>query len=394
MAKILRIGQAVYREKNSIQISEPNDWGWFYRSEDGDMLVIQVHKNIWGKWVRTIPYHVLPNPQIDVTDLKVIHRNDLPYSVKARIVSNDRNNKKTESEPVPFKRISLKRFRNLKSDETVENAYLEPESGYCPTLFIFMLGGTGNGKTCWLSALKTTEIKRKIFSQRHIHYFEPKQGIDVAPDGTKMETIIFHPFFLSKKSDNDEDDDNIKAVVFIVDISGEIGNYRRREPQIEILRDSIGELASGIFVVRNEKWLLGQEIIQNDPTEFIILGLLQQEDNDLSKDKFCYILTCADKIKDMLEKGEDIRLDLAPDSPIFTQTDCTAKQMYENMAIASDIMKRRDGTIGNSPCFAVSCCSNTGKKDDKTGREFLDFDAGYNADLPIVYMLQRLVKTR
>jgi len=389
MAKILSIGQAVYREANSIQISEPDDWGWFYRSEDGDMLVIQVHKNIWGKWVRTIPYHVLPNPQIDVTDLKVEHRNDLPYSVKARIVSKDRNNKKAKSAPVLFKRISLDRFSHLESKESVENAYLEPESGYRPTLFFFMLGGTGSGKTCWLTALSTGTIQDKIFSQRHIHYFDQSPETIVAPDGTKPETIIFHPFFLSKKRNKKD----MRAVVFIVDISGEIGNYKRRDPQFEILRDSIGELASGLFVVRSEKWLLGQKIIQNDPSEFIILDLLQR-DNDLDEDKFCYILTCADKIKDMLEKGEDIRLDLAPDSPIFTQTDCTAKQMYENMAIASDLMKRRDGTIGNSPCFAVSCCSNTGKKDDKTGREFLDFDAAYNADLPIVYMLQRLVKTR
>ena len=390
MAKILSIGQAIYREKNSIQISEPDDWGWFYRSEDGDMLLIQVHKDIWGKWVRTIPFSVFPNPRIDVTDLKVDDRNDLPYTVKARIVGMDSKNKKAKSAQVIFKRVSLTRFSNLNSDETVENAYLEPESGYRPTLFIFMLGGTGSGKTCWLNALNIPQIQDKIFSQRHIYYFDQRPRTDVAPEGTNPGTIIFHPFFLSKKRNKKD----MRAVVFIVDISGEIGNYKIKDSQFEILRDSIGELASGIFVVRSEKWLLGQEIIQNDPSEFIILDLLQR-DNDLDEDKFCYILTCADKIKKILEeKKENVNLDLAPDSPIFTQTDCTAKQMYENMAIASDLMKRRDGTIGNSPCFAVSCCSNTGRKDDKTGREILDFDAGYNADLPIVYMLQRLVKTR
>ena len=390
MTKILSIGQAVYIEQNSIQISETDDWGWFYRSEDGDILVIQVHKNIWGKWVRTIPFSVLPNPQIDVTDLRVEDRNDLPFRVKARIVSKNKNNKKTKSAFVPFKRISLTRFSNLNSDETAENAYLEPESGYHPTLFIFMLGGTGSGKTCWLKALSTPKIQDKIFSQRHIHYFYRGTDTGVAPEPTKMGTITFHPFFLSKKRDR-----KVQAVVFIVDVGGEIGNYKREDPEILILQDSIGELASGIFVVRSEKWLFGQGIILNDPNEFIILDLLQQEDNDLSEDKFCYILTCADTIKEVLEnRGTNVNLNLAPDSPIFTQTDCSTEQMYQNMAIASDIMKTKDGTIGNSPCFAVSCCSNTGIKDDKTGRELLDFGKGYNADLPIVYMLQRLVKTR
>ena len=60
-------------------------------------------------------------------------------------------------------------------------------------------------------------------------------------------------------------------------------------------------------------------------------------------------------------------------------------QMYENWAITSYIIQQRDSNNAtNSPCFTVSSgCEN--------GQDF-DCSLGYNAELPLVYMLKSLVK--
>lgn len=378
MTKILNIGEAVYLEKTSIQISRPDDWGWFYRSEDGDILVIQVHKNIFGKWVVSKPSGQ-QNVQIDVTDVDVEPRNGLPYKVSARIRIGNKNT------IAIFKRISLKRYADLNPNEDIKEASLVVNSGYYPSLFIFMLGATSNGKTCWLHALNTYAVQERVFRQHRIFYFGLKDEIIPPLKPTEVSKITFNDFFLCKKRKK-----IIQAAVFIVDLAGEINNLGNEDEKVEMLRKSIKRYASGIFVVRNEKWLFGRENRQNDPSEYILLHLAQEPDDDaLGEDKFCYILTGADRIKDAIDKKEQYaaKLNLTSDSPIFCPTDCSSEQMYQNMAIASDIMKTRDGSIGDSPCFAVSCCCDT--EDEK-----LDFGKGYNADLPIVYMLQRLVKIK
>jgi len=378
MTKLLSIGEAVYLEKTLIRISKPDDWGWFYRSEEGDILIIQVHKNIFGKWGISIP-DGQQNVQIDVKDIKVVPRNGLPYKVSARIKIGDKYT------TAPFKRISLKRYAELAHDVDIKEASLVPNSGYYPSLFIFMLGATSNGKTCWLHALNTYAVQERVFRQHPVFYFGLKDEVIPPLPPTAVSEITFNDFFLCKRGNN-----RIQAVVFVVDLAGEINNCKNEDPKVMMLRESIERFASGIFVVRNEKWLFRQEINQNDPSEYILLELLQEPDNAFSADKFCYILTGADRVKKILEnKGTDEKINLTPDSPVFRPTDCSPEQMYQNMAVAADIMKTRDGRIriGNSPCFVISCCGDT--EDGK-----LDFRNSCNADLPIVYMLQMLVKIR
>jgi|GEM_PF-3689428 len=384
MTKILGIGEAIYLEGTSIQISRPDDWGWFYRSSDGDYLVIQVRKNIFGKYKPVIPADINQNIQVsetDITDLKVDDRkNGLPDAVSARIKIG---NKRVHAH---FQRISLKRYDELATNGDVKEAMLESHSGYFPSLLIFMLGATSSGKTCWLHALNTRSIRDKVLRQRHINYFGQEQNVVERLDPTKLTKIKFNKFFLRRGK-------KIQALVFIVDLAGEVNDLNQEDKDYVMLRESIREYASGIFVVKNGKSLLKHETVQHDPGEFILLDLLQ-DDNGLDEDKFCYILTCVDKIQEIIKNdtGKQDEFDLTPDCPIFRSTDSSLEQMYENMAIASYIMK--DRIIGDSPCFAVSCCSDTGTTNEETGKEFLDFGNGYNSDLPLVYMLKKLVKIK
>ena len=393
MTKILNIGEAVYRRGNSIKISEPDDWGWYYNSGDGDVLVIQVRKSIFGKYKPIIPSYINQTPvnqniQINVTDITDLEVHDnknsrLPETVEATIkISNKRNR-------VSFQRISLKSYSELPANGDIKEALLEPYSGYYHSLFIFMLGATSSGKSCWIHALKTRAVQERVRSQRHIHYFGQEEDVVEKLEPTNInKRIVFNRVFLCKRKSK-----KIQTVVFIVDLAGEVNDLNREDKEYTMLRTSIREYASGIFVVKNGETMLTQGVAKHAPGEFILLDLLQDE-NDLGEDKFCYILTCADKIKAALEKdtAKQDKFNLVPDSPIFSPTDCSTEQMYQNMAIASYIMK--DRIIEDSPCFVVSCCSNTGTINEQTGKELLDFGKGYNSDLPLVYMLKKIVKIK
>jgi len=387
MTRLLSIGEAIYRDGTSIQISKPDDWGWYYRNEEGDVAVIQVHKDFFGKWVKSVPY---PDKQQNVAiKMDIHHVNEtkgaegLPKDVFATI---SKGNKIIET-TFPLKRISVKGFFEGGQDVP----FLEPESGYYPTLFIFMLGSMSNGKTCWLTSLGSGAVRRRVQRERTISYFHVlKSEIDKSGPTGHQEIPPFKPFFLYKSGNENK---TIQAVVFIVDLGGEISNCRTTDPKVLILQDTIKRFASGIFVVRNAKWLFNQnnhEINRYDPSEYILLHLAQEPDNAFSEDKFCYILTGADILKKDIESKKEIdeELNLTSGSPIFKQAENT-EQMYENMAIASYIMKTRDGSIGDSPCFAVS--SGCATKDEQ-GNPGLDYRQSYNADLPIIYMLQRLIK--
>ncbi len=383
MTKLLGIGDAIYKEGTSIQISKPDDWGWYYRNDEGDVAVIQVKKNWMGKWVKSIPCpDKQQNIEIEVAlyNNKVSReKNGFPYEVLAEI----RKKGSREKVITPLKRISLKRY--FEDGQVTE---LVKESGYYPTLFIFMLGSTTNGKTCFLNSLGTSAVRKRV-QRRQIRYFNVERTEIKKPlDPTKLEVIEFKPFyFLLKENGKDKN----KVIAFIVDLAGESINCEDPKNAAVILRNSIREYASGIFVVRSAKWLINQKdqiINQYDPSEYIF----QHLDDDI-KDKLCYVLTGADLLKKELEcnrldKKLSEELNLTPDGPIFRPVGNT-EQMYENMAITSYIMNIFDADIVDSPCFAVSCCCDI---EDEKGNKLLDFGQSYNTDLPITYMLQRLIK--
>ena len=255
-------------------------------------------------------------------------------------------------------------------------AFLVEDSGYYPTRFFFVLGATGSGKTCWLHALQTESVRDRIFRNSNILYFLNQ------PEQTR-----FQRYYLVNKEGGKE---KVKEVVFVVELAGEINDLDRQQNSIEMIRQSIKKYASGIFFVRNDEWLFGdRDDNRTDPAEFILRDLMKGSYALTEKD-ICYILTCADRIKKAIEDDpeKDEHLNIASSSPIFRQTDGSKKQimdnMADNMAITSSTMRRREELIGNSPCFAVSSC---GEVENENGELLLDFGQGYNAELPLVYML-------
>ena len=401
--KIVGIGKALYKDGTQIRVSKPDDWGWFYDSwkdeennkeneenKERTLFVIKVVRKS-GRWKAEI----VGNPQnlesIEIQDNEEFRpdiENGLLHSFHANIT------KKHGGQPVDIiletdNRISLACYERQGGD--IERSRLIPESGYYPSIYLFMLGATNCGKTCWNYALNTSGVREKVvkhYNKRNARaeYFEnrPPRVAKFKPTGhedVKLDTCIQ----LRKENDYIEND-YIRALAFIVDLAGEVANVRNNKQTQRRLRDSIKRYASGIFVIRNKEWLFN-ELLPNqiDPVELI--SQLKQGVNAIGRDKFCYILTSADKIKREIEAHPDRGeiLSLTPDSPIFNEN----ASMYENMAVTSYIMvqkdaqiKYKDGTC--STCFTIS----SGEEDD----EFFDCGKGYNAELPLVYMLKSLVK--
>ena len=383
MTKQLKIGEAFYLDGTSIQISKPDDWGWFYRNEERFVL-IKIRKSglVRKKWDAEIIEQNGKSAIGSITIDDVDERNGLPYSFSATIKTSDRTIQAAFNQR---HRVSVNYWNILNTMDDVaykkEKVLLVEDSGYYPTRFFFTLGAICSGQTCWLHALQTQSVRDRIFRNSNIlHPMEqPEQTPQLEPTG--IDRIGFQKYYLVNTEGGKER--VIKEVIFVVDLSSEINDERHDDNDINMIRHNIRVYASGLFVVRNDKWLFGQAMNQYDPAEFIH-DLMQ---GVLRADQICYILTCADRIKKTIEddpeKGE--QLSLTPDSPIFKQV-CTPEQMTENKAITSDIMRRISLLIGNSPCFAVSSCSEV---ENENGEKLLDFSQGYNAELPLIYMLER-----
>lgn len=297
MAKYLNVGEAIYIEgKTKIKVSESEDWGWCY-GEDSGHVIIKLDKSGNGAYTAEVVEQTITeeNEEVLVDDVRVRPhpKNNYPWKVSARIICKSKKINKT----VLFQeRVSLSRLSQLKgSDYEMNEIFLIKKSGYYPTLFFFMLGSTGNGKTCWVTALSSREAKNNL-RLNNIHYFEPYTKETPAP--TLHNEVNFKTFFLSKGNEEDT-----TALIFVVDLGGEVNNLNLKNEDTRHIRDlDIDEYASGVFVVRNEKWLFsGETIDANDPDEYIF-----QLNNNTEK---CYILTGADRIKEILE-GKDLDQDL------------------------------------------------------------------------------------
>lgn len=453
---MIKIGEAVYLDGTSIQSSMQDDWGWFFAinldndgkndndSENGKnnekdvakkYFVLKVYKNgIMDKIKNKIKNEIrdeweaeIINPksanEVEVTmgssasdDEPIVTRvtieqgsvkeiNACLYSFSASV--EYKKGKTSHKVRFPFNqkhRISLSYYTDYicgNNNVIVTKARLIPDSGYYPSHFFFMLGATSNGKSCWLYALNTRKVRAKAMIQYKnssglkLVYFGNNQSANVDTiDATQVDEIKFYSCQINKNKD-EENKDKDKEVVFIVDLAGEISNLSNDDPKIDNIVLRICSYASGVFVVRNHKWLLDGEIKDSDPNENIYKNLMGGT-NPISQNKVCYILTGTDIIKEEINKdpakGEPHYI--TPDSPIFSQAE-TKDQMYLRMALTSDIMKRLEPLVGDSPCFPVSSCSpqkdeNGNPMKNEKNKELLTFKESCNVELPFIYMLEQV----
>lgn len=401
------IKDAIYKDNNSMINTSPiDDWGWYCKDKEEDKLLIirVVKKSVFSrKWEPEIIVgsEVIDDIKIDGVDVI----NKRPYEIRASIKI------KNVWEPVTFDqecRISISYYENLKNkkngtsenvkEETSENVKEEnsenvimsevsliPDSGYYSSYLFFMLGSTASGKSCWIYALNTSNVRNRAMRQ-----YEPKSLCYCRENATLADTFLptditkieFNDFTVTKNSD-----DPNKKLVFIVDLGGEVANSKAKDQKTIDRRNivtRIRSLATGIFVVRNEKWLYEKQDAkanETDPAE-LLYKKLRIGEHPLLENQFCYILTGADRIQKAITEDTELgeRLELASNSPIFSQAE-DQKQMDMNMAITHSIMKKRDERIKTSPCFAVSNCGDT--EDGK-----LDFKKNYNVELPFIYILK------
>lgn len=301
---IRKPGDAVYLEGDTtIKISEPSDWGWLYQenNNNGESYTVVIKKDGENWPIVHKEYHGIDDmTDIQATDVRV-DENELIRSVSAMIHIKKRTGS-YYTDTKDFKRISITRFNHLKDQKDqgkiidYNAAKLIDGTGYHPSIFLFMLGATSNGKSCWINALSNPDAIRRL-GQHNIINLNPL-GITpvVLLKPTDPNSIPpFKNFFLNRGEQEWPEVD-----IYIVDLGGEISNIKSEDEKQKLIRNTIQPHAAGIFVVRNEKWLLENEIKDSDPLN-LIHDLSQ---NRKLKNKFCYILTCADRLKEVLESKE------------------------------------------------------------------------------------------
>lgn len=380
---VFEIGKALYIQEGAICISEKEDWGWHYQDNEGHNFVFSLKKGGFG-WKAIVEGKNAGN--VTLTEVEPTLINHCPESVKCRV----RYGNEKATHPLSRNqnhRISLRRYRE---DES-QYVYLERNTGYYPSWLVPLLGATSSGKSCWLYALRTmkvsTELRKLVPCAFNV---DPTQSsVPLRLEATQVGKERFVPVpIMGEKNE-------IRAMVYFVDLAGEIGALEDRGNLQGNMQASIRSYASGLIVMRDVNDLNGKQNVGN-PTNL----LLQMTASGGLPLRVCFVLTGADQICKNRELQE--RLLFTEKSPVFealgSMEDSTVTKekrkdnMYMHMAIAADLLNRG----GVNPlkekvaCFIVSSCTEVTDSQGETSKK-LDFSNAKNVELPAAYMLEWLV---
>lgn len=377
-------GDALYIQEGAICISRLKDWGWHYQDNEGHNFVFSLKKDGF-EWKATVEGKNTGNVILTEVEPTLIH-DYYPESVKCRV----RYGNEKATHPLSCNqshRISLQRYREDESHPV----HLERNTGYYPSWLVPLLGSTSSGKSCWLYALRTmkvsTELRKLVPCAFNV---DPTQSsVPLRLEATQVGKEHFVPVpILGEKNE-------IQAMVYFMDLAGEIGALEDRGRLQVNMQASIRSYASGLIVMKDINDLDGKPNIGN-PTNL----LLQMAASGGLPPRVCCVLTGADQICKNRELQE--RLLFTEKSPVFealgSMKDSTITKekrkdnMYMHMAIAADLLNRS----GVNPlqekvaCFIVSSCTEITDSQGETSRK-LDFSNAKNVELPAAYMLEWLV---
>ena len=369
---MFEIGEALYIQEGAISISEPADWGWHYQDNEGHNFVFSLKEEGFG-WKATVVSENSGNNKVVLTDVEVESINGNPESVRCRVKFGS----DSASHPISRNqshRISLARYREDKR----QYVHLERNTGYYPSWMVPLLGSTSSGKSCWLHALRTMRVAENLKRfVPHVVNVDPTQNttmLKLKATQVGQERLVPVPIVDKKNM--------IKAMVYFVDLAGEIGDFEDRGNLQGNMQASIRSYASGLIVTRDINDLAGKPSVGN-PVKL----LLDMTASGGLPPRVCLVLTGADRIRssEWLQK----RLLYTKKSPVFEEVVSMPgdekDNMYKHMAIASDLLNRGGvNPLGeNAACFVVSSCTEQG--------DSLDFSDSKNVELPAAYMMEWLV---
>lgn len=397
-AKFIPVGTAVYIQNNSIHCCPTEDWGWSYIDGAGHNLILALRKEA-GLW-KAIVYKAQdfvsgkgkPQPATDIhiTELEVTPISDKPEHLKFNI--------EFRKESLTYNDITLESTRRIPLSNFLKYGIVGPlllwDSGYYPSQIVALLGARDSGKSCWLYALQTSMIRRRLSHMLPCHFEFSRKSAEIRdPLGATppdLSTINFCPLRILDQQGHTQN------IVYFLDLAGEIGVIHQvdSDPQSQDnehnynnanIRSSIQKYASGLLVFRN------QNSLENKDTELEPNDLIRRIiDGGMSVQYICNVITEADKIQAQLKQDPAYRdrKCLTSQSPVFQtlgEGEDYLQKMYQHIAIAQYLLTHSTEIAYNDiPCFLVSSCQSSASR-------LLNFTSPKNVELPAAYMLEQLV---
>ena len=401
MNEIIYPGQALCISDGLIETVPKNKWYWRYVTDSRDVLIFGISDRsipTLNRWVleikntrQNIPFeqYIVDENKIETRDVTVNLVKGYPYQLSFDLVV--KHSEKASNWEI--KHITLGQKNRISGNALEKRGkirYLLADSGYYPTRLVVMLGDTHNGKSCFLYALHTHAVARRLSRMLPDGGFYGMQETlrDVIPP-TQPQDVHYYPFYASSEG-------KIASVIYFLDLAGEISRvddaeYEDRNangghaPFTQNLQYSIASYASALLVVSNLHVLAGAE---GGPVTFLKMLSMKGQ---LPK-QICYVQTEADLLEEMLQRdpAQRIEMGIGQNSKVFqnvAEQPDEREALFQHMAIANEVMRNRLLNLKitvNSPCFMVSSCC---KKDSQ-----LDFSNAKNVELPVAYLVRQFVK--
>jgi hypothetical protein len=299
------------------------------------------------------------------------------------------------------------RISKASLQETRKRSFL-PNSGYYPTIFIYMLGAVGAGKSCFVGASKTHKVADglvKLLPNGMDTLYA--QAVQKPLPSTELASVAKYAFEILDR------EGGVSSLAFLVDLSGELTidhsqsreigqgikleggctNNANKQTAHRILKQ-VSELSDALVVVLDERVFLPNSEIQGDVNQLLRHFRRQKR---LPK-HVCVVGTRSDVLQELL-LDQRAKLDLkgamlCPNSPVFSsavEKKNPREAMLKHMAIAKDVLSCQVDLPANTGYFFVQSLSET--KDLQTGDRLFDFTSERNVELVMAYLVERLVRT-
>ena len=403
-AKFIPTGTAVYLQDGCIKCCPVEDWGWHYQDGEGNNLILNLQKEA-GLW-KAVVYKAedfsdskakpKPATDIEIAGLNVAAPiSGKPEHLRFHITFKDGSGKTKES-----REITLESTHRVPMSNFLKHGIVGPtllwDSGYYPVQIVALLGARDSGKSCWLYALQTSIIRRRLSRMLPCRFEFGRKPAEIRdPLGATPPDLSSFNFCPLRILDQQGHTQNI---VYFLDLAGEIGVIEGKNVDLQSqgkqnnynsanVRSSIQKYASGLIVFRNQN-SLENERTEQEPTDLIRRII----DGGMSAQYICNVITEADKIQESLKQDPVYcnKKRLTDQSPVFqtlSEGMDYLQEMYQHIAIAQDLLAySTEMAYDEIPCFLVSSCQPA------AGAEgLLNFGSPKNVELPAAYMIEQLV---
>lgn len=394
MPEMIHPGQALYMQNSVLKTAPEQDWGWYWIGADGTPMIFglagtSVHrpqivlKNT-ARRMPGCPGAVLS--QADAEKLEIRSVRAEPFAERPSKLTFDLVDHRDGHDSLqPLTLGQLDRISVSAYQQWGELCPLLEYSGYYPTRLVYLIGNTHTGKTCFLNALRTSQVYDRLCALLPNGSFRhPSRTVDEVFAATQIQETHHQAFFV------DDSKGNCKGIVYFVDISGEIASYQREKHMddytvIENIRASIGSYASALMVISNLAVFLG---LTEGPAAFL---------RDLAMARclpshICYVQTETDLLLQTIQRDprQVFQLRIGSNSEVFhnaADAPDPEEAILRHMAIAHSVMAPRLRSLRvrpDSACFMVSSCQRT------QDRQHLDFSRNSNVELPAVWLTRQL----